>query len=57
MNIKDGIKMKEEELIEKGYNKSMTHVDFMFGSDDMEIVGITHTGEKVQIFKNGNFVF
>lgn len=57
MNIKDGIKMKEEELIEKGYNKCMTHVDFMFGSDDMEIVGITHTGEKVQIFKNGNFVF
>ncbi|HHX81196.1 MAG TPA: aminopeptidase [Acholeplasmataceae bacterium] len=57
MNIKDGIKMKEEDLIEKGYNKSMTHVDFMFGSSDLEIIGITYAGEKVQIFKNGNFVF
>ena len=49
--------MKEEDLIEKGYNKSMTHVDFMFGSSDLEIIGITYAGEKVQIFKNGNFVF
>lgn len=57
MNIKGGIGMKEEDLMEKGYNKSMAHVDFMFGSEDMEIIGITHKGEKVQIFKNGNFVF
>ncbi len=57
MNIEGGTKMLEEDLIEKGYNKSMTHVDFMFGSADMEIVGITPQGEKVQIFKNGNFIF
>ncbi|MDD3999809.1 MAG: aminopeptidase [Bacilli bacterium] len=57
MNIKGGTKMEEAELIEKGYNKSMTHVDFMFGSEDLEIVGVTHKGEKVQIFKDGNFVF
>lgn len=57
MNIKGGTGMKEEELIDKGYNKSMTHVDFMFGSEDMEVVGITHGGERIQIFKNGNFVF
>ncbi|HHU55537.1 MAG TPA: aminopeptidase [Acholeplasmataceae bacterium] len=57
MNIKDGTKMTEEELIELGYNKSMEHVDFMFGSRDLEIVGTTFDGKKVQIFKNGNFVF
>lgn len=57
MNIKDGISMKEEDLLEKGYNKSMAHVDFMFGSKDMEIVGITKDGKKVQVFKDGNFVF
>jgi aminopeptidase len=57
MNIKDGNNLTEEELIAKGYNKSMAHVDFMFGSHDMEIVGITHDGKKVQVFKNGNFVF
>lgn len=57
MNIKDGNNLTEEELIAKGYNKSMAHVDFMFGSHDMQIVGITHDGKKVQVFKNGNFVF
>ncbi|MCK9471518.1 MAG: aminopeptidase [Bacilli bacterium] len=57
MNIKDGIGMEEEKLEEKGYNKSMAHVDFMFGSSDMEIVGTTKAGEKIQVFKNGNFVF
>lgn len=57
MNIKDGDKLTEEELIKRGYNKSNVHVDFMFGSPDMEIVGIKENGEKVLVFKKGNFVF
>ena len=57
MNLKDSDKMTEEELISKGYNKSMVHVDFMFGSEDMEIIGTTKDGKQVQVFKNGNFVF
>lgn len=57
MNIKDGMKMEEAELEKNGYNKSMAHVDFMFGSSDMNIVGTTKEGKKIQIFKNGNFVF
>lgn len=57
MNIKDGNSLSEEELMKKGYNKSMVHVDFMFGSPDMEIVGTKKDGTKVQIFKNGNFAF
>jgi hypothetical protein len=28
----------------------------MFGSHDMEIVGEKESGEKVEIFKKGNFV-
>lgn len=57
MNIQNGNDLTEEELEAKGYNKSMNHVDFMFGSADMEIVGTRHDGTKVTIFKNGNFVF
>ena len=38
-----------------GINDSITHVDFMVGSDDLDIVGITHDGEEVQIFKDGNW--
>ncbi len=57
MNIKNGLNMTEEELEKFGYNKSMAHVDFMFGSSDMEITGITKDGKEVPVFKNGNFVF
>ena len=57
MNVVGGTTMSEEELVQLGYNVSLTHVDFMFGSADMEIVGTTHDGEKITIFKEGNFVF
>jgi aminopeptidase len=56
MNVKGGTTMSPEELIEAGSNQSMAHVDFMFGSEDMDIVGTKKDGEKVQIFKDGNFV-
>jgi len=29
----------------------------MIGSNDMNIVGITHQGEEVQVFKDGNWAF
>ena len=49
--------MSEEELAERGVNKSMMHEDFMIGSPDLEITGITHDGEEVAVFRNGNFAF
>lgn len=55
-NLKDGIKYSEEELKEKGVNISNTHVDFMFGSSCMNIIGTKKDGTKVVIFKDGNFV-
>ena len=56
MNIKGGTEMKVEELEKLGYNNSMSHSDFMFGSSDMNIVGTTKDGKEIQIFKDGNFV-
>ena len=45
-----------EQCKEIGINDSMIHVDFMIGSKDMSIVGITKDGKRVQIFKDGNWV-
>ncbi|MDD2575483.1 MAG: aminopeptidase [Acholeplasmataceae bacterium] len=56
MNIKNGIGADVKDLEPKGYNNSMVHVDFMFGSSDMEITGITQDGKKVKVFENGNFI-
>lgn len=54
-NIKDGGKMTKEELIAAGGNQSDTHVDFMIGTKDLSITGITKEGAEICIFKNGNW--
>lgn len=48
-------KMSDEEINSYNLNKSMIHVDFMIGTSDLNIVGTTKKGEKVQIFKDGEF--
>ena len=55
-NIKNGTNMTRDELAKLGSNYSNTHVDFMFGSSDMSVIGTTRKGEEIVIFKNGNFV-
>lgn len=55
----DVIKGKDrsrEALEKQGLNSSSLHVDFMFGTADMECIGTTADNKKVQIFKNGVFV-
>lgn len=54
-NIEGGANMSDEELEAHGVNDSLTHVDFMVGSKDMNIVGETESGEKIQVFKDGNW--
>ena len=55
--IKGSENMSRDELEAHGVNVSMTHVDFMVGSEDLEITGITHDGEEIAVFRNGNFAF
>lgn len=47
--------MTKEECVKKGINDSTIHVDFMIGSEDLSIVGVTESGERVQIFENGGW--
>ncbi len=44
-----------EECEKLGVNSSMIHVDFMIGSKDMTITGITKDGKRVPVFKDGNW--
>ena len=55
--LKDYDKYTVKECYEKGINESMIHVDFMIGTADLSIVGITRDGKRVQIFENGNWAF
>jgi aminopeptidase len=54
-NIRDGGKMTKAELTAAGGNQSDTHVDFMIGTKDLEIIGISKDGQEIPIFKNGNW--
>ena len=53
--LEGGSEMNEDELKKNGVNISMVHEDFMVGTSDLEIVGITEDGEEILIMKDGNF--
>ncbi len=55
--IKGNENMSKEDLKNAGVNDSFEHADFMVGTKDLSIVGITEDGKEVKVFKNGNFVF
>ena len=54
-NVKGGTEMSTEEKLESGLNDSLVHVDFMIGSPDLRITGITQDDEEVPVFENGNW--
>ncbi len=54
--IKDGPNTAKEVLFkEHNMNKCDSHVDFMIGTKDMNIIGITDDKKEVPIFIEGNF--
>jgi len=54
-SIENGQSMTKDELLAKGMNQSLEHVDFMFGTADLEITGTTASGEEIAIFREGNW--
>lgn len=50
-------KYTDEQIRGFGINYSLSHVDFMIGSKDMEIKGTKEDGSKVLIFKDGDWAF
>ncbi|ANS74306.1 peptidase M29 [Paenibacillus yonginensis] len=54
-NLKGGKEMTQEQLEQSGLNTSITHVDFMVGSGEMDIFGVTEDGTEIQIFKQGSW--
>lgn len=54
-NVQGGTEMTDEELAANGINRSHKHVDFMIGSDKMDVDGIRQDGTVVPIFRNGDW--
>ena len=53
--LEGGTEMSKEQLEQNGINTSLAHVDFMIGSDQMDIDGITASGDVVPVFRGGNW--
>ncbi len=51
--IRDYQKYTLDEMRAMGVNDSMNHVDFMIGSEDLSVTGITRSGERIPVFRNG----
>ena len=44
-----------EEMKKNGCNYSLVHTDFMIGSEEINVNGVTKDGKKVEIIKDGEF--
>ena len=55
--VEGGKEMNREELEAAGVNDSITHVDFMIGSNEMNIYGVDADGNETPVFKQGNWAF
>lgn len=54
--VEGGDNMTKEQQAEVGLNTSLTHVDFMVGTPDLDITAYTEDGKELAIFRNGNWV-
>ena len=53
--IPGGASLTSEEATAKGINDSIIHVDFMIGTKDLQITGVSFSGKRTVIFKDGNW--
>lgn len=54
--LKDGENLKEEELAVRGANSSLIHVDWMIGSNQIDVDGITAPGSSEPVMRSGEWV-
>jgi aminopeptidase len=53
--VRNGDKLSKEELAAKGANDSLIHVDWMIGSDKLDIDGVTATGALEPLMRGGEW--
>ncbi|HUN95837.1 MAG TPA: aminopeptidase, partial [Bradyrhizobium sp.] len=52
----NGDKLSKEELAARGANESLIHVDWMIGSSELDIDGVTATGTTEPLMRKGEWV-
>lgn len=55
--LKGGTEMTDEEFAQAGGNNSLSHVDFMFGSGEMDVDGLKADGSTEPVMRQGEWAF
>jgi len=51
----DGASLTQDQIAAKGGNSSLIHIDWMIGSGEIDIDGITQDGARVPVFRKGEW--
>ena len=54
--FRNGGNLSKEEVKSRGGNSSIIHIDWMIGSNKIDVDGISREGEKVPVFRKGEWV-
>ncbi|MCD0176539.1 aminopeptidase [Deinococcus sp. 14RED07] len=55
-NVRGGVDMPLEDFLAAGGNDSLTHVDWMIGSGEMDVDGVAKDGTREAVMRAGEFV-
>jgi aminopeptidase len=53
--FKGGENLGKDEIIKRGGNSSMIHIDWMIGSEEINVDGMNSNGASIPIFRNGEW--
>jgi len=54
--FKGDVDLSKEEISKRGGNSSMIHIDWMIGSDQIDVDGIDNNGNFIPVFRKGEWV-
>ncbi|MBQ9485264.1 MAG: aminopeptidase [Clostridia bacterium] len=54
--VKGGNSLSAKERLARGLNESMEHVDFMIGTPDLSVFGISKDGTETELFRDGDWI-
>lgn len=55
--VADGTSLSKDELLARGVNQSSAHVDFMIGTDDLNVYGVAADGTETPVFVDGQWAW
>ena len=53
--FRDGANLSKDDVVSRGGNSSMIHIDWMIGSNEIDVDGIASDGTNTPVFRKGEW--